>query len=445
VFDPRGSRTSSKRSPPGPSSTAATTASSSTGFRLHVEYSKNPPGRTSAAAFRATATCVACRALPSPGCHRFKTSGSLRSVPSPEHGTSASTASYPRVTESETTLSPSLFRSLNTGTGTSCPMAQVTTRLAVSFAARLCLATASRSVSTRRGFPSFATTRPCSGPPGGETRSRSCMVLFPGAAHTSSTRSPAFRRGESASTGSIDTASCLAQTPAPTPSATASCHLRVQLPVVPRLFGVRDGVHRAPSFPRRHPRDGSDEALLVQGREEARRELARVGPRDVHSERDGQGRGERGARLRELAGGGEPLRTVVPREQTRAVSELAEQKELALLELRRAKRVPRGGGRLLLTPSAVAFSGGGDRCFPVPPLGTRPIHARATLLRSRPLHPGRTRRHRDAPRVSKWGSEWTADPPIACLLNVSAFPTRKISYESVRVCLTVIDDEIALY
>ena len=222
VFDPRGSRTSSKRSPPGPSSTAATTASSSTGFRLHVEYSKNPPGRTSAAAFRATATCVACRALPSPGCHRFKTSGSLRSVPSPEHGTSASTASYPRVTESETTLSPSLFRSLNTGTGTSCPMAQVTTRLAVSFAARLCLATASRSVSTRRGFPSFATTRPCSGPPVGETRSRSCMVLFPGAAHTSSTRSPAFRRGESASTGSIDTASCLAQTPAPTPSATAS-------------------------------------------------------------------------------------------------------------------------------------------------------------------------------------------------------------------------------
>ena len=48
------------------------------------------------------------------------------------------------------------------------------------------------------------------------------MVLFPGAAHTSSTRSPARRRGESASTGSMETASCLAQTPASTPRATAA-------------------------------------------------------------------------------------------------------------------------------------------------------------------------------------------------------------------------------
>ena len=63
----------------------------------------------------------------------------------------------------------------------------------------------------------------------------------------------------------------------------------------------------------------------MKGREDARRELARIGPRDVYSERDGQGRGEGGARLRELAGRRELLCVVVSREQTRAVPEFAEQ------------------------------------------------------------------------------------------------------------------------
>ena len=76
-LSPRRSRTSSKRSPPGPSSTAATTASSSSGFRLHVEYSRNPPGRTPPPSSARQPPAWRAARCPAPGCHRFKTSGYL--------------------------------------------------------------------------------------------------------------------------------------------------------------------------------------------------------------------------------------------------------------------------------------------------------------------------------------------------------------------------------
>jgi hypothetical protein len=50
--------TISNRSPPGPRSTDATTASSSTGFNAQVLYRKYPPGRVNAAALDAIASCV---------------------------------------------------------------------------------------------------------------------------------------------------------------------------------------------------------------------------------------------------------------------------------------------------------------------------------------------------------------------------------------------------
>mmetsp|Transcript_37773 Transcript_37773/g.93533 ORF Transcript_37773/g.93533 Transcript_37773/m.93533 type:complete len:215 (-) Transcript_37773:341-985(-) len=115
----------------------------------------------------------------------------------------------------------------------SCPIAHDTTSDWSSLVLRQCRAMASCSVFTRRWCASLATTSPLALTPltlppllvssGGETRSSSCMVLLPGAAHTSSTLEPGHSAaGASTSTGNIDTASCRASSPASVPSRTTS-------------------------------------------------------------------------------------------------------------------------------------------------------------------------------------------------------------------------------
>mmetsp|Transcript_23563 Transcript_23563/g.79574 ORF Transcript_23563/g.79574 Transcript_23563/m.79574 type:complete len:281 (-) Transcript_23563:265-1107(-) len=74
---------------------AATTASSSTGFNEHVEYAMSPPGRRTSRARQATASCTACSWCATAGVQRGSTEASLRTVPSPLHGTSARTRSNP--------------------------------------------------------------------------------------------------------------------------------------------------------------------------------------------------------------------------------------------------------------------------------------------------------------------------------------------------------------
>ena len=87
-------RASTRRSaPPARSSSAATTASSSTGLSEHVEYTSLPPTFVRAAQRTAMRSCSGCRPLPRLGDQRRHRSAALRSVPSPEHGTSASTRS----------------------------------------------------------------------------------------------------------------------------------------------------------------------------------------------------------------------------------------------------------------------------------------------------------------------------------------------------------------
>mmetsp|Transcript_8292 Transcript_8292/g.27557 ORF Transcript_8292/g.27557 Transcript_8292/m.27557 type:complete len:270 (+) Transcript_8292:2349-3158(+) len=216
---------------------AATTASSSIGLNVHVEYTIAPPGFNNCAHLCATASCVACSAFPILGLHRVKHSGSLRIVPSPLHGTSAKTCVYPPSStsafvfansESSCSISrlarfKSPFASTSRGTYKgmckSCPNARVTHKRDVSLASLWCLSMASVSVLTRPGCASFAcTTLP---PPHDATHSSSCIVFCPGAAHTSSTRTSivcvcvcvCVPPTSNATTGNMLTTSCLAPHP----------------------------------------------------------------------------------------------------------------------------------------------------------------------------------------------------------------------------------------
>mmetsp|Transcript_13761 Transcript_13761/g.45913 ORF Transcript_13761/g.45913 Transcript_13761/m.45913 type:complete len:201 (-) Transcript_13761:409-1011(-) len=77
-------------------------------------------------------------------------------VPSPEHGTSASTRSNP---------SPCPARKGRAGEGSASPRWQVTSSTARSSAHRPCRARAASSAATRFGCASLATTRPAQPPP----------------------------------------------------------------------------------------------------------------------------------------------------------------------------------------------------------------------------------------------------------------------------------------
>mmetsp|Transcript_29385 Transcript_29385/g.98348 ORF Transcript_29385/g.98348 Transcript_29385/m.98348 type:complete len:274 (+) Transcript_29385:576-1397(+) len=125
-------------------------------------------------------------------------SGFLRSVPSPEQGTSHRTRSY----------APA-------GPGIRCAGAQQTT-----VPGTRQHASRTRSLSHRWGLISLATMTPprlvsSDGPAAGAARRESrSTVLEPGAAHMSRTASP--RLTPSSSGGSIDTASCRLSRPSPT-------------------------------------------------------------------------------------------------------------------------------------------------------------------------------------------------------------------------------------
>ena len=75
-------------------SAATTTASFSMGFREHVEYTSRPPGRSSIRPRIRMRSWRACRPVPFMGVQSFQIARFLRSVPSPEHGTSARMRSY---------------------------------------------------------------------------------------------------------------------------------------------------------------------------------------------------------------------------------------------------------------------------------------------------------------------------------------------------------------
>ena len=68
---------------------AATTASSSRGFRLQVLYTMRPPVRSMAAPRVAMLSCSGWMPTAMWRCHLRHRSGALRSVPSPVQGTSA--------------------------------------------------------------------------------------------------------------------------------------------------------------------------------------------------------------------------------------------------------------------------------------------------------------------------------------------------------------------
>ena len=74
--------------PPHFSTSAATTASFSTGLKLHVLYTMYPPTFRSATPLSAMRNCSACSPIANSGRHSFQICGFLRNVPSPEHGTS---------------------------------------------------------------------------------------------------------------------------------------------------------------------------------------------------------------------------------------------------------------------------------------------------------------------------------------------------------------------
>ena len=68
--------------------TSATTASSSIGLKVQVEYTSRPPSLSMWQACRAMRSCRGCSPLPLPGVQRRQMSGALRMVPSPLQGTS---------------------------------------------------------------------------------------------------------------------------------------------------------------------------------------------------------------------------------------------------------------------------------------------------------------------------------------------------------------------
>ena len=74
--------------PPHLSNSAATTASFSTGLKLHVLYTMYPPTFNSATPLCAMRNCSVCNEIANSGLNSFQICGFLRNVPSPEHGTS---------------------------------------------------------------------------------------------------------------------------------------------------------------------------------------------------------------------------------------------------------------------------------------------------------------------------------------------------------------------
>mmetsp|Transcript_48365 Transcript_48365/g.160282 ORF Transcript_48365/g.160282 Transcript_48365/m.160282 type:complete len:257 (-) Transcript_48365:136-906(-) len=157
-----------------------------------------PPARTSAAARSAICSWSEWRRSERPGRHEAHSAGSLRSVPSPEQGTSHKTRSY---------SSPAL--------GRVWPRCVTTTAFSPAPSER------SRCASTyaRSGSASFATTTPPSAPC--ETISSSCVVFEPGAAQTSSTRCEACTPRSSA--GTMLTTSCRITSPQPDARSSHAC------------------------------------------------------------------------------------------------------------------------------------------------------------------------------------------------------------------------------
>ena len=147
----------------------------------------------------------------------------------------------------------------------------------------------------------------------------------------------------------------------------------------PLASGVRVAARaeRLPTLSRGHPRKRTDQTARGE-RVETGRERRRAGVGGVESKRDGERRGERRRHATEFLGGREALLAVVPREEPGAVPELAEEQELALLQLRGAKRVP---SRLLAPVDAILVppSGGGGALLALVGLGA-PASPRAPLL-----------------------------------------------------------------
>lgn len=166
--------TSDKSAPSdGSDSSAATTASSSSGFREHVLYTMRPPGASKAAQRAAILNCSACSPIPCAADHLRHTSGDLRRVPSPEQGTSARTRSK-RTGEAPFAPPP--------GVGKKAASWQETTSPGDANLAVVCA-----SMLARRASRSLATTQPAASGPPRANASRIWAVFDPGDAHASST------------------------------------------------------------------------------------------------------------------------------------------------------------------------------------------------------------------------------------------------------------------
>mmetsp|Transcript_166968 Transcript_166968/g.531013 ORF Transcript_166968/g.531013 Transcript_166968/m.531013 type:complete len:301 (-) Transcript_166968:365-1267(-) len=178
----RSSGSGTRRATPSPS-TVATTASSSIGLRLQVEYTRRPPGLRSCNPRLRHFTCVACR--PSAVFTDHNLHGlarpprwdlSFRSVPSPLHGASQRTRSK-RILKP-----PRPFRNVGY---TRASLKVISKQCLTCFLIRLAICIA------RSRLVSFATKRPEGNDPGAASAnimSNNCPVFEPGAAHMSSTR-----------------------------------------------------------------------------------------------------------------------------------------------------------------------------------------------------------------------------------------------------------------
>mmetsp|Transcript_36854 Transcript_36854/g.65989 ORF Transcript_36854/g.65989 Transcript_36854/m.65989 type:complete len:216 (+) Transcript_36854:373-1020(+) len=139
--------------------TSATTASFSTGLKVQVEYTMRPPILSSRAACRVIRTCNGCRATPLLVFHLRQMSGALRSVPSPQQGTSHKMRSNRRDFSSGSALSRGTC-------GKYCPSWLVTSRQGEQMRLVWCVSRLQRCMSA-----SLATTRP-----GGVASEPACSI-----------------------------------------------------------------------------------------------------------------------------------------------------------------------------------------------------------------------------------------------------------------------------
>ena len=202
-------------------SAASTTASFWSGSIAHVEYTRRPPGRSSAQPRSRMASCVGCARRPARTLHRSHLAGDLRSVPSPPHGTSQRIRSKRSGGGSGGGCGGSLLWLREGGASrlrrskllASPTVAKIGTQADAIESAR-------RTVRSCRCQPlSFETSRPFARAAEGwgarqrdaSIMSNSCSVLPPGAAQRSQTASPCD--GCSMRAGIIAAASCSASSP----------------------------------------------------------------------------------------------------------------------------------------------------------------------------------------------------------------------------------------